>query len=98
MSCCPYTIACFQLILNCPVTNFTLFDNVKEQSSVDNIESKSKRSQTLSEGEKTADHGISPAATSETHDKGDDDEEDNGKRKVQMEFYEQLCQWGYNFK
>ena len=50
---------------------------------MENSGSKNKRSRTLSEGEKTTDHVISPAATSETHGKEDnDEEEDNGKRKV----------------
>lgn len=71
--------ACFELSL----TNFTVFDRVKEQCSVENSGNKNKRSRTLSEREDTTDHAIPPAATSETHGKEDnDEEEDNGKRKV----------------
>ena len=79
----PYTIACIQLVLNCPLTNFTLFYHVKEQSSVENSGSTTKRPGTLSEGEKTTDHMIPPAVTPETHGKEDnEEEEDIGKRKV----------------
>lgn len=50
---------------------------------MENSGNKNKRSRTLSEGENTTDHAIPPAATSETHGKEDnDEEEDNGKRKV----------------
>ena len=63
--------------------NFIVFNlYLKEQSPSECSGSRSKRLHTLSEEEKTADHGVLPSVSSDVHNKEDDEEEDN-KRKVQ---------------
>lgn len=67
--------------------NFIAVHYLKDQSSVEGSGNSNKRLRSLSQGEKTADHGAPPSAASDAHSKEDDDvEQENSKRKVMLKF------------